>query len=165
MTTKKPTKNAPAEAGAANWVTPPTLVSDARPGNRKALARAYGVAAAGIRAGYTPPSELAQWLADRLNSLALVLADKHDKKMEGVHRALNLVEAGKPGRKPANQLEEAQRRGMVYDVAYQRTRGGTLQDAYDRVVKLHEAAGHYITVVQVEAAWKARRKLIPEMDS
>lgn len=165
MVAKRIKKRPPAKAGAVEWVIPPTLVSDAQPGNRAAVARAYGVAACGLRAGWKPPPELAEWLGERLETLAMVLNDRYDKKMEGVHRALGLVEPGKRGRKAASGLETSQRADLVRDVAYQRARWNcTLEEAYTRVVKFHAIARHFISEDQVRAAWKDRRKLIPEME-
>ena len=167
------TDKSPATAGKGHWVIPADLVTAAAPGNRVALARAYGVAAAGIRAGWKPPAELANWLADRLEKLSQVLADKRDKKMAGVPRALGLVEAGKPGRKPGREgrtgvrLNEQQRRELIMDITYHRCRnGGTMPEVFERVVKFYHAAGHTsLTTTQVASAWKDRKRLFPELES
>lgn len=182
MTTKKPAKKAPAkrrgksaepkamqaeaQSGRVHQAMPGSLIEGATPGNREGLARAFGHAGAWLREGRAPPKELAEWLAECLLRLSAVLRDRHDKKLSGVNAALGLVESGKRGRKPASLLDDAKRRDLVLDVQWQRARfGGNLTEAFDRVVAFHAVAGHWITPVQVAAAWKDRKKLIPEMDS
>lgn len=160
---EKGTESAFTEPGKAS---PATLVADAVPGNRRAVARAYGHAATWLESGRQMPPELARWTGERLRALARVLNDAGDKKLEGVNRALGLSEGGKRGRKPSTPMEEAQRRGLVYDVLWQKTRYCcTDEEAFRRVKEFHELASHWITETQIEKAWKSRRKLIPEMES
>lgn len=168
MPADRPPNKAPAKAGAesTHQVSPPGLIADAVPGNRAALARAYGHAGAWLRDGMVPPEDLASWIGERLLALSQVLHDDHDKKLAGVNAALGLVEVGKRGRKPATRLEKLQRAALVLDVRYQQQRWDcTLEEAFERVVAFHVVAGHYISAVQVESAWKDRKRLIPEIDS
>ena len=167
MTNTRPTKKAPAAAGAEKVCG--NVLTAVGPGNRKSVARAYGHAAAWLKAGKMPPPELTAWLTERLDDLTAVLRDDHDKKLVGVNAALWASQPGKRGRKPASKTDEAYRSFLAWDCYYERRLTGDKWDAiFDRVAYRCSQVGVFTTPTQVEAVWKARRSVapeIPEIDS
>lgn len=146
---------------------PPNLLTEATPGNREGLARAFGHAAAWLKApDHAPPAELAVWLAERLESLSNVLHDKSIKKFEhAVPAALGLVHQGKRGRKSRSSRDDAMRRFLVWDCSYAKAMNPhwTWKQVFDHVVAKAAEAKLYISADVVEAAWKDRRELVPDL--
>jgi hypothetical protein len=127
------------------------------------LADAYGEASAWLRAGKAPPEELCRWVGDRLLKLAQALHASPDAYKAEL-AALDLVEQGKRGPKP-KAYEERELAVLVMDVLRQKSlRGCTVEEAFEHVTAFHAAAGHFLAINTVRAAWRDRRKLIPEID-
>lgn len=152
---------------AAQKVMPRDLLERAVPGDRQGLARAFGHAGGWLRAGEAPPPELAAWVGERLIGLANVLNNPRVKKdLEGeAARALGLVERGKRGRKADSEHDLALKRFIVWDCHYQRRLHPELtwEQVFERVAKVPASAGVHLSVAKIEAAWKKRRELVPEI--
>ncbi|MGY0634384.1 hypothetical protein [Luteimonas sp. A478] len=172
MTAKRPTKKAPAKAGAdePHKALPEHVLADATPGNRKAVALAYGHAAAWLKAGTLPPPELTAWLTDRLDGLVSVLRDDREKKRaDAINAAVWGSQRGKRGRKPRAQMDDAHREFLAWDCYYERRMTGDPWEViFERVADRCSTSRIFTTPTQVEAAWKDRKDVapeIPEMDS
>lgn len=166
MATKKTTDTG-APSGASHKALHPAVLENAQPGNRLGLATAYAQAAGWLRAGEAPPDELASWLAERLQGLANVL---HDPRVKGdlpdqAARALELVEKGKRGRKADSEHDLALKRIVVWDCYYQRRLHPELtwEQVFELVAKAPAAQGIHLSKAKIEAAWKKRRELAPEI--
>lgn len=144
---------------------PPEILANAVDGNRDGMADAYGIAAAWLRNGEAPPKEMCEWLAARLEALALAIADRSDVKKAGIVRAVGAVDAGKKGRKAASPTDQAMDRLIVWEVYYQQRQGLRGEACFDRVAKLFAQGGKFVSAPTVAQAWKNRTKLIPELDT
>jgi len=143
------------------------LIPNAKPGNRAGLAMAFAQAAGWLRAGEAPPPELSAWIAEKLQGLANVL---HNPRVKGdlpdqAARALGIVEKGKRGRKADTERELALKRLLIRECYYQRRQHPELtwEQVFERVAMAPAAAGVHVSVSKIEAAWKHRRTLAPEI--
>lgn len=164
MATKKKTDKGAAEA-APHKALHPAVLENAQPGNREGMAIAFAQAAGWLRAGESPPPELSAWLAMRLQSLANHLAEPGDKKLAGVNRALGLVEAGRPGKKPASAHTKAGDRFLAWDCFRVRVSNPALnwQEVFERVAEEAARGGAHFSIAKVEGAWKTRATHAPDI--
>ena len=78
------------------------MIEAAELGDKTALARLYGQAAAWLQAGKAPPEPLAGWIAERLAGLSQALASHYDRKETAANaaRAMLVTRPGKRGKTP-----------------------------------------------------------------
>jgi hypothetical protein len=140
------------------------MIDRAEAGDREALARAYGQAAAWLKAGKAPPPELAGWLAGRLEELGTLVhrARRKDNARTvpiEAARIMRVQRKGKPGRPSSNvssRMEWALAGDVLHFIEWHEL---SPEAAFDAVVEMHEQSGRYITREQVKAAWYSH----PEM--
>lgn len=128
-----------------------------------ALKRLYGECAAWLRAGKSPPPELASWLAERLEGLAQALDSEFDRqKLESAAaRALQIRRAGGAG-KAKKAYTEAKDRALIGDVYhFMDWHDMNAEQAIWAVADYHKRNGGPDLLEQIRYAWKHRKTLFP----
>ena len=133
-----------------------TRIEAAEAGDKVALARLYGQAAAWIKTGEAPPEPLGEWIADRLTELSEVLTSHQDRKKTAAAscHALRVTRAGKAGRAPRRKTEAIDR-ALAGDVLhFIQWHGLTPYQAINAAAAYHARNGGPNLTDQITAAWK-----------
>lgn len=135
------------------------LIRRAEEGERFALERVYGHAAAWLASGQTPPEPLGSWIAGRLQELARAIgkakAKDNGRQLEAATaHAMRVRRAGKRGR-PRSRSSELRQQQLARDVQEFIRRGFTPYQACAEVAKYHREHGdESVELKTIEAAWR-----------
>lgn len=132
------------------------LIERGSGGDRRALGRLYGMAAAWLRAGKPPPAPLAEWTGARLEELAALLRANSDKTGSRNLRdkVLQIVQPSNRGR-PSQRRTTLTAQAVAQDVLHLVVVEDITPTAACRLVS--ERRGN-IDMKTVEAAWRRHGK-------
>jgi hypothetical protein len=142
------------------------LIKRADLGDRLALARCYGSAAAWLGAGKAPPAPLGEWLAGRIADLASIMADPRRKDAARIRadalRVMRVQRKVKGGPRPSRSAMLINK-GLAEDVLhFIRTQRLSEAAACRQVAEYHSRPGTRRTAARsvktVEAAWQVHRE-------
>lgn len=136
------------------------VLRDAKPGDTPAMADLYAMLALALRGGHTLPSELADWLADRLTGISEAMAAAGKKGVDPATLArATWASSGVAGAKKRNEVESAKRRFAVWEVFYIKRENVHGATAMKKAAKMWG-----LTEAQVADAYKHRAKEFPDED-
>lgn len=139
------------------------LIERADSGDRAALWRLYGMAAAWLRDGKPPPSPLAEWIAVRLEGLAVLLRANSDKDPSRTLRdkVLQIVQPSKGGR-PPKRSTVIRSRALAQDVLHLVVAEDITPKAACRLVSKRRSN---LDTKTVEAAWAEHCKGLAQLSA